>query len=236
MTEETSQGEAAPVQTLAEPENNVSQANTIASTTNDPMIAGLQQSVNIAGVADKGEKVYGEKTAPVAAPLQQIAPVSANGEQTSARESPKAEIPLVSQPAGVSSNINPSAEESAQPPVQETPVPTSEEAPEAETSAEETLAEETPAEETPAEETPAEEATTEETPAEEATTEETPVDEIPEGAAPEEAPLETPVEAPAEKSAEEAPQEEPEVTFDDLSPLQQADNLLQQVPGRFRLQ
>jgi len=47
--------------------------------------------------------------------------------------------------------------------------------------------------------------------------------------------LETPVEAPAEKSAEEAPQEEPEVTFDDLSPLQQADNLLQQVPGRFRL-
>jgi len=225
MTEETSQGEAAPVQTLAEPENNVSQANTIASTTNDPMIAGLQQSVNIAGVADKGEKVYGEKTAPVAAPLQQIAPVSANGEQTSARESPKAEIPLVSQPAGVSSNINPSAEESAQPPVQETPVPTSEEAPEAETSAEETLTEETPAEETPAEETPAEEATTEETP----------VDEIPEGAAPEEAPLETPVEAPAEKSAEEAPQEEPEVTFDDLSPLQQADNLLQQVPGRFRL-
>lgn len=173
MTEETTSttkaAEPTLAQVIAEPTNAVNEANTTASPTNDPLTAGLQQAVNIAGVADKTEKVYGEKVkpedqakvvaAPTAAPIQQIAPVSANGEQTSSREAPKAEmpaeIPLVSQPAGVSSNINPSADPSAQPPVQEAPVPTPE--------------------------------------------------------------------APAE------------VAFEDLSPLEQADNLLNQVPGRFRI-
>jgi hypothetical protein len=100
----------------------VQQANTEALTKTDSFEAGLQQAVKIEGVADKEQKVYGEKSdplpvqveapkveAPVAAPIQQIAPVSANGEQTSARESPKADAPdnvQVTQPSG--ENVNPS--------------------------------------------------------------------------------------------------------------------------------
>lgn len=136
----------------------------------DPMEVGLQQPVKMEGVADKTEKVYGEKVdpskpieqaAPVAAPIQQIAPVSANGEQTSARESPKntdvpATVVQVTQPSG--EDHNPSADE-ASPSIQQPEVD-----------------------------------------------------------------ITTPEET-----------KTPEIPFEDLPPLEQANNLLGQIPGRFRL-
>lgn len=133
----------------------------------DPMVEGLQQPVKMEGIADKTEKVYGEKidpskpteqAAPIAAPVQQIAPVSANGEQTSARESPKKDtdvpekIVQVTQPSG-DEDHNPSADEAS----------------------------------------------------------------------------------PSIQQPEVAIIEEAEIPFEDLPPLEQANNLLGQIPGRFRL-
>lgn len=127
---------ATPVaETVAEHIDNqsIQQANTAALGKTDAFEAGIQQPVKMEGVADKTEKVYGEKVdpaapapvvqaAPVAAPIQQIAPVSANGEQTSSRESMKttdAPVDKIAQtPASVVNDINPSvADEAASPSV-----------------------------------------------------------------------------------------------------------------------
>lgn len=141
----------------------IQQANTTALEKTDPIEAGIQQPVKMEGVADKTEKVYGEKTdpaAPVAAPIQQIAPLSANGEQTSARSAPQTDAPVnVQEPTPVANDINPSADEAS--PSVTTGVDT---------------------------------------------------------------------------SIEQAqPESQPKVAFEDMPPLEQANNLLQQIPGRFRL-
>lgn len=139
MTEENVKGESLLAAIGEETQSDLQKANSDSLSQVDPLLSGVQQPVKMEGVADKENKIYGEKqsleqktepAAPVAAPKQQIAPVSANGENTSSRESPKTEMPVetpqVSQTAGVSENSNPSADE-ASPSVQETPVPSTEE-------------------------------------------------------------------------------------------------------------
>lgn len=156
----------------------IQQANIESLEKTDPMEAGLQQPVQISGVADKTQKIMGEKvdpvqqviqkpaetptfTAPVAAPIQQIAPVSANGEKTSSRESMKADAPAeIVQASQTGENTVPSAAESANPSVP---------------------------------------------------------------------PVTSQPEAPSE------PEQSNEVPFDQQDPLQQANGLLRQIPGRFRL-
>lgn len=158
MTEEKTLGDV-----INTPEQGIQAANAESLAKNDPAMDGVQEPVKLEGVAKEKpveEEKPVEQAAPVAAPKQQIAPVAADGDHTSSRESPKtdmpAETPQVSQNTGVSENSNPSAE-TASPSVPEAPVPTP--------------------------------------------TEEVPV----------------------------------EVPFEELSPLEQANNLLQEIPGRMRL-
>jgi hypothetical protein len=86
---------------IAEPTaQGVQAANTASLEKTGQLEAGLQNPVKIEGVADKNHNPFNERvdpakpvTAPVAAPIQQIAPVSADGEKTSSRESMKSDAP-----------------------------------------------------------------------------------------------------------------------------------------------
>jgi hypothetical protein len=161
-------------------ENNTNQgiqeANNEIVAKSDPMMDGIPSPVKMEG-----------KAAPIAAPKQQVAPVSANGEHTSSRESPKRDIsveaPRDSQPVDVSEDNDPSADE-ANPSSSETSTPEGEE--------------------------------TEELPPEGAEYEQSPEEETEE------------VEEQVEESQEEIP-------FEELPPLEQANILLNQIPGKMRL-
>jgi len=154
----------------------VQQANISALEKTDPMEAGIQQPVKIEGVADKNHNPYNERVdpaksitpepivpiapepitpiaAPTAAPIQQIAPISANGDKTSARESMKSDAPAeIVQASQPDTAVVPSVPE-AEPPAVSGPI--------------------------------------------------------------------------SEPIAEK--------TFEEMAPMEQAENLLQQIPGRFRL-
>jgi len=75
--------ETAPVNNLA---GDLQQANIDSLAKDDPIMSGIPEPLKMSGVA-------GEMKPPIAAPINQIAPVSSNGEQTSAREAPKSDIP-----------------------------------------------------------------------------------------------------------------------------------------------
>lgn len=122
MTEEKTLGDV-----INTPEQGIQAANAESLAKSDPVMEGLQESVKIEGVVkEKPEEKPVEPSAPVAAPKQQIAPVNADGDHTSSRESPKTDMPVekpqVSQNTGVSEDSNPSAE-AARPSVPEAPVP-----------------------------------------------------------------------------------------------------------------
>lgn len=99
MTEQTL------AEAIAEPTAQGVQAANVASLEKTgQMEAGLNQPVKIEGPADKNHNPFNERVdpaakpaetpaAPVAAPINQIAPVSANGEKTSSRESMKSDAP-----------------------------------------------------------------------------------------------------------------------------------------------
>lgn len=168
MVEGQTEGTVQQTEASQDVSQGIQDANIASLEKTDAFEAGLQQPVKLASVADTTQKVYGEKQspiieekkieAPVAAPIQQIAPVSANGEQTSSRESMKGDAPPIQQNAQVSSGAisnNPSAQENAA--------------------------------------------------------------------------------SPSANAPDSNVQAEPEVAFEDLPPLEQANNLLGQIPGRFRL-
>jgi hypothetical protein len=128
MTDEQVPGvpvqEAPKIEAVAEPitNENIQAANIASLEKQDPLTAGLQEPMKMAGPAKQEAPKYGERVdalqqskdiqkaaeAPVAAPVQQIAPVSANGEQTSARSAPQADAPAIVQESSQVAGSNPS--------------------------------------------------------------------------------------------------------------------------------
>ncbi|MCX6822348.1 MAG: hypothetical protein NTW30_06245, partial [Candidatus Aenigmarchaeota archaeon] len=107
----------------------IQQANTAGLEKTDQMEAGLKQPVKLEGPADKNHNPFNERVdpakavepapiaPPVVAPIQQIAPVSANGEKTSARTSMQSDAPEnIVQASQPGTNEVPTAQE-ASPPV-----------------------------------------------------------------------------------------------------------------------
>lgn len=99
---------------MSEEQQGIQSANNESLAKIDPVEAGIPQPIKIDGIAKETvTESQITQPAPIAAPVNQIAPVSSNGEQTSARTSPSADVPENAQ------NHNAGAGDSDSPP--ETP-------------------------------------------------------------------------------------------------------------------
>lgn len=199
-----------------------SDANSVESS--DPIEAGLS----------KGMKISGKAGEPVAAPVNQIAPVSTQEGKTSARVSPVADVPADAQlnDEGSSPSIDPSEEKE----VVEEKENVEEEQPETEANEEtetvtETTEETEPEKEVTEETEPEEEVTEPETVEEEPVEETEAKEEVPEGAQPEQEPENTPFGDPLRNVVENTPQNRDI----DRKTMEDSNILLTNVPGKLRI-